>query len=635
MMINNQQSVSHRGTLIGLAATRLLSVIFVVLFTCEATAAGTTYYVATNGNDNNEGKSVKTPFRRIQKAAEVMQPGDTCLIRGGDYREKIIPRYGGTSENTRIVYMNFADEIPVIKGSERVSNWVDQGGGVWMADIPHSLFSSSRYNPFTTVAMGACLYYNAFKWTLGMVYLNDRPFSERKSPEEVRGNPGTWYSRQNESSTVIYARFDTDPNTALTEVNVRETCFHPGDRVLNYITIHGLTLKQAAPNWSGNAYPQQGIVTVFAGKGWIIERCTISDSPCAGIALALGSEKWHEKQSALRATSGTIPDFNATGFHLIRNCTIERCGQAGIVGMINGHSSVIEANLIQDINWQQKLGGAESAGIKLHYAVDVLIRNNIVRRVFTTHTNDYSCHFGIWLDWANQGARVTGNLIYDVYGLNKNPQNWPLYLEANSGPIVVDNNIVIKHPDNYCMDSYLKCLNCVFAHNLVFRGGIRHENDSERDFPWFEPHSFRFQSLSKDKGMPERYVNMNNIYMGGSYTNADKDREKNLFLSGDQQFTCTTTPDGAVISFVVDDDPEPCPFITYKTIGLFSPMNQGMTDRDGKPYDLDTDISGATRQAARVTAGPFASLAKGKHQFVFSAGHNASLFTKSSLMLKP
>jgi hypothetical protein len=141
--------------------------------------------------------------------------------------------------------------------------------------------------------------------------------------------------------------------------------------------------------------------------------------------------------------------------------------------------------------------------------------------------------------------------------------------------------------------------------------------------------------MSKDKGMPERNFNMNNIYMGGSYTNADKDREKNLFLSGDQQFTCTTTPDGAVISFVVDDDPEPCPFITYKTIGLFSPMNQGMTDRDGKPYDLDTDISGATRQAARVTAGPFASLAKGKHQFVFSAGHNASLFTKSSLMLKP
>ncbi len=128
--------------------------------------------------------------------------------------------------------------------------------------------------------------------------------------------------------------------------------------------------------------------------------------------------------------------------------------------------------------------------------------------------------------------------------------------------------------------------------------------------------------MSKDKGMPERYFNMNNIYMGGSYTNADKDRERNLFLPGDQQFTCTTTSDGAVISFVVDDDPELCPLITYETIGVFSPMNQGMTDRNGKPYDLDIDISGTTR-AARVTAGPFAFLAKGKHQFVFSAGKAA------------
>jgi hypothetical protein len=123
--------------------------------------------------------------------------------------------------------------------------------------------------------------------------------------------------------------------------------------------------------------------------------------------------------------------------------------------------------------------------------------------------------------------------------------------------------------------------------------------------------------------MTERYVNLNNIYMSGSYTNADKERKKNLFLPKDQQFTCTTTPDGAVISFVVDDNPEPCTFITFKTIGLFAPMNQGMTDRDGMPYDLDSDISGTTRQAARVTAGPFASLAKGKHHFVFSAGHTA------------
>ena len=57
--------------------------------------AETTFYVATDGNDNHDGKSLKTPFKRIRKAADVMQPGDTCLIRGGEYREKIVPPRSG------------------------------------------------------------------------------------------------------------------------------------------------------------------------------------------------------------------------------------------------------------------------------------------------------------------------------------------------------------------------------------------------------------------------------------------------------------------------------------------------------------------------------------------------------------
>lgn len=602
-----------------------VSALLVCIFV-HAVLAAETYYVATDGNDSNDGKSLQTPFKRIQKAADVMHPGDTVLIRGGEYREKIVPLRGGTSEEIRITYRNYADETPVIKGSERVTGWVDQGGGVWMADLPAEFFRSSPYNPFAKVASGACLFVNDHQWTLGMVYLDGRPFSERKSLDEVRAAPQTWYAKPEATTTTLYARFDADPNVAVAEVNVRDSCFHPGDKVLNYISIHGLTLKQAAPNWSGNAYPQQGIVTVFAGKGWRIERCAIADSPCSGIALAPGSAAWDDGKSAVRVAGGTVPDFNASGFHVVRHNTIERCGQAGIVGLINGHSSIIEGNLIQDINGQQKLGGAESAGIKLHWSIDALIKNNVIRRIFTTPAKDYSCHFGLWLDWANQGARVTGNLIYDVYGLGKNPQNWPLYLEANAGPVVVDNNIIIKHPDNTCTYSYLKCLNCVFAHNLVVKGGVKHENDSERNFPWYEPHSFRLGSLSKGKGMPERFVDLNNLYLGGSMTNGDNDRKQNIFISGEQGFTCASTPTGAVISLEIDDEPAASQLITQASIGIFTPMDQGMADRESKPYDLDSDINGIKRQASSLAAGPFATLAKGRHRFVITAGHAATSF---------
>jgi hypothetical protein len=92
-------------------------------------AAATTYYVATDGKDTHDGLTSQAPFRTIQKAAEVMQPGDTCMIRGGEYREKIVPLRGGSSVEARITYRAYRNEKPVIKGSERVAGWTDEGGG--------------------------------------------------------------------------------------------------------------------------------------------------------------------------------------------------------------------------------------------------------------------------------------------------------------------------------------------------------------------------------------------------------------------------------------------------------------------------------------------------------------------------
>ena len=54
-------------------------------------------------------------------------------------------------------------------------------------------------------------------------------------------------------------------------------------------------------------------------------------------------------------------------------------------------------------NMMELGGGAEISGIKLHAAIDVLIRRNHI------HHNT----MGIWLDWEAQGARITQNLLHD------------------------------------------------------------------------------------------------------------------------------------------------------------------------------------------------------------------------------
>jgi hypothetical protein len=52
----------------------------------NATAAATTYYVATSGNDANPGSSA-SPFRTIQKAADIVNPGDTVIVDDGVYSD--------------------------------------------------------------------------------------------------------------------------------------------------------------------------------------------------------------------------------------------------------------------------------------------------------------------------------------------------------------------------------------------------------------------------------------------------------------------------------------------------------------------------------------------------------------------
>ncbi|BAZ30903.1 Parallel beta-helix repeat protein [Cylindrospermum sp. NIES-4074] len=44
-----------------------------------------TYYVSGTGSDNNSGLSTSYPFRTIQKAANLTNPGDTVLIMNGEY----------------------------------------------------------------------------------------------------------------------------------------------------------------------------------------------------------------------------------------------------------------------------------------------------------------------------------------------------------------------------------------------------------------------------------------------------------------------------------------------------------------------------------------------------------------------
>ncbi len=88
-----------------------------VVLAAATAARAETYYVATNGSDENHGSKAK-PLRTIQKAASVARAGDTILLHGGVYSEHVVMRFSG-QDSKPIVLKNYSGERPVIQPGER------------------------------------------------------------------------------------------------------------------------------------------------------------------------------------------------------------------------------------------------------------------------------------------------------------------------------------------------------------------------------------------------------------------------------------------------------------------------------------------------------------------------------------
>lgn len=103
-------------------------------------AAPREYYVSKEGSDENPG-SLKQPFYSIGKAAEVMGPGDVCLIGDGVYSETVRPARSGT-KNSPLQFRKWNPEGRVIiSGLDRIprDRWVKVSDTILKARVPMSL----------------------------------------------------------------------------------------------------------------------------------------------------------------------------------------------------------------------------------------------------------------------------------------------------------------------------------------------------------------------------------------------------------------------------------------------------------------------------------------------------------------
>jgi hypothetical protein len=431
-----------------------------------------TYFVdnqSLHADDNGPG-SKSRPFRTINKAAQVLQPGERVVIASGTYRECVRPVRGGTGPTEMISYEAAPGAKVFVKGSEILKDaWQQESipigfrgvGGqagqgasqiAWQHELTGTMFPDA-YNPFAlasvagnwewldprTVDMGPYFRRRGLVFVdgkplepmeqlreLAMPHLQPepvftaQPVSQNGLPPRRRGGPimqeigGSPNARVwvEDSGTAIHIRLASGtPADHLIEITARNQCFVPSQMGLAYIRVKGITFQHA-----GNAYPfpQYGLVSTVGGNHWIVEDNAIEWAN--GVGLDIGSD----------GVSGFTPQAGTA--QIIRRNTFRFCGVEGIGGM-GTRDTVVEDNLIEWCGWADAERAWEAAGAKFHFARNLLFRRNVVRHI--RHAN------GVWLDSGNVNCRITSNVFADVLTVSA-----AVHMEMNLQQNQIDNNVI-------------------------------------------------------------------------------------------------------------------------------------------------------------------------------------------------
>jgi len=571
------------------------------------------FHIAKTGSDANSG-SASDPLLTISEGAQRAQPGDVITVHAGIYRESVRPPRGGNSDCQRITYQAAPGEVAVIKGSEVVNGWRSEGRGVWSISLPNTFFGN--FNPFADEIQGDWFNPKGRKHHTGSVYLNGEELPEAEFDYDVL-NPSSapsWHAKVNGQETMIAARFTClNPNDETVEINVRKAIFYPEQPETNFITVQGFVMRHAATPWAPPTAEQIGLIGTHWSKGWIIENNEISHSRCVGITLGKYGDEW-DNQSADTAEGYILTVHRALekgwskdciGHHLVRNNRISHCEQAGIVGSLGAAFSEISGNTVYEIHQRKAFDGAEQGAIKIHGAIDTVIRGNHI----------YRSHYGIWLDWMAQGTRVSGNLCHD------NDLD-DLFLEVNHGPVLIDNNVCLSRRSLWDRSE-----GTAFVHNL-FAGTIWFWPELERETPYHKPHSTDLAGVTSIFGGDDRFYH-NLLFDAEGLASYDAAvnsvvRKGNVLLAKPPEVyhfddgirLALTLPAGALA--------ESREIVTSDLLGSTVLSQQAFADSDGSSIRIDSDYFGNMRSEKNPFPGPFELASPGEFSSLSTPIHHVS-----------
>lgn len=344
-------------------------------------------YVAPDGKADASGATLAEPTTLAAAIARVVT-GDVIVLRGGTYRT------GSLVLNQGVTLQPYAEEDPVLKGTEVATEWKQLRGGLWRtswtkffparpADWWHRDYEGARTPPH--------------RFNNDMVFVDGRPLQSAGWMGEVDAN--SYYIDYENGLVYIGA----DPTGRTVEITAHDSAIvrtigeangkKPDSR--GY-TLRGLTFTQYAYRaLEIEGHEPEGLrdPATFGKEvvGTTIEHCTLTH--CSRVAGYFRGDRF-----------------------TMRNCLVSDTSTEGVY-LIGSADSLLEKNIFARNNVEKITGYYPSAVKIFNQSYRVTCRDNVV--VEQPDSN------GIWYDVGNVDAVFVDNWIEDCiegffYEISKN-----------------------------------------------------------------------------------------------------------------------------------------------------------------------------------------------------------------------
>ncbi len=337
-------------------------------------AANHVYYVAPTGNSDASGATVEQPTTLEAAIARVVT-GDAIILRGGTYRT------GDLRLNQGITLQPYADERPVLKGTEIATSWEALPNHRWRTTWTH-LFPAQPadwWQPARHAKETPLYLFNN-----DMVFIDGELLGAVGAEKDVTGK--TYYIDYENAQITI----GTNPENHVVEITAHDSAL-----VRTFRDVHGKTNDHRGPVIRGLTFTQ------YAYRALEVE--------------GIEPQKYSDPATFGKEVVGTVLDNLTISFCsrvagyfrgdnlVIRHCLVSDCGTEGLY-VINSSDVLLEGNIVTRTNSAEKFTGYYASAVKIfNQSYRPVVRGNLII------DNPYAS--GVWFDVGEVDAVFVNNWV--------------------------------------------------------------------------------------------------------------------------------------------------------------------------------------------------------------------------------